>query len=76
MNNKTKTIDSKLEGPVTIEAECKLYTIFVKRKKFYLYEYNNGKHLDYVLRDAANRIVERHTSDYIEVGKVFTDSCD
>ena len=74
MLNKPKITETKVEGPVTIEAECKKYIIFVKRQKYYLYEYNNGSHLDYVVRNAAGRIVERHTSDYIEVGKAFTDS--
>lgn len=72
----TKVQTTKVEGPTTIEAECKKYTIFIKSKKFYLYEYNTGFHLDYVVRNTAGRIVERHTSDYIEVGKAFTDSSD
>lgn len=67
---------TKVEGPTIIETECKKYTVFIKRKKYYLYEYNNGSHLDYVIRDASGRVVERHTSDYIEVGKAFTDSSD
>lgn len=65
---------NKVEGPVTIEAECRKYTVYIGRRKYYLYEYNTGQYLDYVVRNAAGRIVERHTSDYIEVGKAFTDS--
>ena len=74
MSNKPKITENKVEGPSVVEVDCKMYIIFIKRRKYFLYEYNNGSHLDYVVRNAAGRIVERHTSDYIEVGKAFTDS--
>jgi len=74
MSNKPKITESKVEGPNVVEVDCKMYTIFIKRRKYFLYEYNNGSYLDYVVRNAAGRIVERHTSDYIEVGKAFADS--
>lgn len=60
----------------SIEVDCALYTIQSQGELYQLYEYNNGAHLDYVIRRKDGTIVRHNDPEALLVFKIFTEHYD